>query len=73
MNMSTKMPLVRNTDAAPEVFQTFIQKELAWVQQSIVHCKTLLDAGCGDGRIATELSALTDHYTGIDYDQDAIA
>lgn len=64
---------VRKTEKAPRIYQDYFKKEVEWLKKRIKHTSSLLDAGCGEGRLALFLSSLTDSYVGIDADSKAIS
>lgn len=63
----------RETKQYPKAYQKYLKKELAWVKSRIGYTDSLLDAGCGDGRLTPILSKLCNHYVGVDLDAHALS
>jgi len=70
---TTKSEKVRSIEKAPAAYQEYMEAERVWLDESISKTPSLLDVGCGKGRLLSFLKELTDTYTGIDLDSDAIS
>ena len=69
---AVKSTKVRNTEHIPKSYKEFMDSEKKWIQDTIKHTSSLIDVGCGDGRLTLTLSQLTDKYVGVDLDSEAL-
>lgn len=63
---------IRKTEEYPSAYIEYLEAEKKWVQNEIGHVHSLLDAGCGDGRLSLFLAGFTKKYVGVDLDTEAL-
>ncbi len=70
---SIKSQKVRDVSNLSEKQKEVLKNEKKWIEASLDHVTSLIDVGCGDGRLTTFLSNFTDRYVGVDLDEKAVA
>lgn len=65
---NVKAVSVRKTEKYPREYKEYLRLEKRWVNKNLKDCDSLLDVGCGDGRMYPVLKKLCNRYVGVDLD-----
>lgn len=70
--VNIKSQKVRGQKSYTIPYKIYLTKEKDWILKSLKNSNSLLDVGCGDGRLTKLLKSKTKNYVGIDIDSRAI-
>ena len=59
-------------DQAPEPYKKWLESEIKYLKETINKDASVLDIGCGGGRVLEVLYGVTKNMVGIDHDEEAI-